>query len=385
MAGSGPPYHEGARQLQDRFDTPPPRRPPRRAFAARAAHLDVDRAFIERMDMFFLATADAEGRPQCSYKGGDPGFVRVARRADARLPELRRQRDVPLAGQRRVNPHVGLLFIDFERPSRLRLNGDATIDDDDPLLTDYPGRAARRPGRVRRRSSPTARGTSTGSSSSSGRSTCRRRDASRRSRTGSAPSGPRTSCPTLSSCVHNYLLQLCVQQLTGEHERHEARRSPPHHDDHRRRPEERRVLRRRPRAAAGQEDRQLRPARGLPPVLRRRARRARIDPHLVRVRGRAAGPPRHRRHPHDPARRRLDAALDFWAERLAAKGYAEHARRAVAALRATTTACASSSSWPTTATRRCAPSTPRSRPSTRSSASRARAPTAPSTTSRRSC
>ena len=36
-----------------------------------------DRAFIEGCDMFFIATADAAGQPQCSYKGGDPGFVRV--------------------------------------------------------------------------------------------------------------------------------------------------------------------------------------------------------------------------------------------------------------------------------------------------------------------
>ncbi len=40
-----------------------------------------------------------------------------------------------------VNPHVGMLFIDFtaERPSRLRVNGTASIDEDDPLRA--PGRA----------------------------------------------------------------------------------------------------------------------------------------------------------------------------------------------------------------------------------------------------
>ena len=72
--------------MQDRFDT---RRLADR-IDERIVHDTIDeddRAFIEGADMFFIATADAEGRPQCSYKGGEPGFVRVARRADDRVPE----------------------------------------------------------------------------------------------------------------------------------------------------------------------------------------------------------------------------------------------------------------------------------------------------------
>src|SRR3979490_2752743 len=67
-------FHAGSRSLQDRFGT--------RRRAARIPEKCVkdrrepgDRAFVERADMFFLATADSEGRPSCSYKGGDPGFV----------------------------------------------------------------------------------------------------------------------------------------------------------------------------------------------------------------------------------------------------------------------------------------------------------------------
>jgi hypothetical protein len=33
---------------------------------------------------------------------------------------------------------VGLLFIDFERPNRMRLEGVATLHDDDPLLAEWP-------------------------------------------------------------------------------------------------------------------------------------------------------------------------------------------------------------------------------------------------------
>ena len=69
-------YHPGMRALQDRFDT---RRLADRLDEklGRNAFTDQDKAFIESRTLFFLATADAEGRPDCSYKGGVPGFVRV--------------------------------------------------------------------------------------------------------------------------------------------------------------------------------------------------------------------------------------------------------------------------------------------------------------------
>jgi predicted pyridoxine 5'-phosphate oxidase superfamily flavin-nucleotide-binding protein len=92
------------------------------------------------MDMFFLATADEEGRPQCSYKGGDPGFVRVLDERTIAFPNYDGNGMYLSMGNVNVNPHVGLLFIDFtsERPSRLRLNGLASIDENDELLATYP-------------------------------------------------------------------------------------------------------------------------------------------------------------------------------------------------------------------------------------------------------
>jgi hypothetical protein len=100
-----------------------------------------DRAFIERMDMFFLATADAEGHPQCSYKGGEPGFVRVLDDHTVAFPNYDGNGMYLSMGNAVQNPSVGMLFIDFvaERPSRLRLNGVASIDDHDPLIEAYPG------------------------------------------------------------------------------------------------------------------------------------------------------------------------------------------------------------------------------------------------------
>jgi len=134
-------YHDGARRLQDRFDT---RRLADRLaerFLQRAEIDDDDRAFIERMDMFFLATADAEGRPQCSYKGGEPGFVRVLDATTIAFPNYDGNGMYLSMGNLAVNPHVGMLFVDFtaQRPSRLRVNGVASVEEDDPLVASYPG------------------------------------------------------------------------------------------------------------------------------------------------------------------------------------------------------------------------------------------------------
>ena len=129
-------YNHGSRGLQDRFDT--------RRLADRIGERmrdridDDDRAFIERCDMFFLATADAEGRPQCSYKGGDPGFVRVLDERTIAFPNYDGNGMYLSAGNALVNAHVGLLFIDFERRKRMRLNGIASQSGDDPLLPEYP-------------------------------------------------------------------------------------------------------------------------------------------------------------------------------------------------------------------------------------------------------
>ena len=130
-------FHQGSRDLQDRFDT--------RRLADRIESLLVqdhlnrdDAAFIESRDMFFLATADEEGRPNCSYKGGDSGFVRALDPTTIAFPSYNGNGMYLSAGNLLRNPHVGLLFIDFEHRSRMRLNGVARIEKDDALLATYP-------------------------------------------------------------------------------------------------------------------------------------------------------------------------------------------------------------------------------------------------------
>jgi predicted pyridoxine 5'-phosphate oxidase superfamily flavin-nucleotide-binding protein len=130
-------YHDGSRSLQDQFDT--------RALADRIDELLVtdtigegERAFIEDRDMFFLATADAEGRPTCSYKGGEPGFVRVPDPHTVVFPIYDGNGMYLSTGNVLVNPNVGMLFLDFEQGNRMRLEGTASIDLDDPLRAEYP-------------------------------------------------------------------------------------------------------------------------------------------------------------------------------------------------------------------------------------------------------
>lgn len=136
-----PAYNLGSRSLQDRFDTRRLADRLEEKFLSRPLIDDDDRAFIERMDMFFLATADADGRPQCSYKGGDPGFVRVLDERTVAFPNYDGNGMYLSIGNVLLNPHVGMLFIDFvaARPSRLRLNGIASVEDQDELLDRYPG------------------------------------------------------------------------------------------------------------------------------------------------------------------------------------------------------------------------------------------------------
>ena len=131
-------YHEGSRQLQDRFET---RRLADRLVevTVHGAFTDADRAFIESRPLFFLATADAEGRPDCSYKGGRPGFVRVVDPETLAFPSYDGNGMFKSLGNILLNPHVGLLFIDFEAPRRIRVNGRATLHADDPLLGEFVG------------------------------------------------------------------------------------------------------------------------------------------------------------------------------------------------------------------------------------------------------
>jgi predicted pyridoxine 5'-phosphate oxidase superfamily flavin-nucleotide-binding protein len=132
-------YHAGNRELQDQFDS---RRISDRLEEklTRTAFTADDKAFIESVIYFFLSTADADGRPDCSFKGGSPGFVRVTGESELAFPDYDGNGMFKSLGNVLLNPNVGLLFIDLhERPRRLRVNGTATVSRDDPLLAETVG------------------------------------------------------------------------------------------------------------------------------------------------------------------------------------------------------------------------------------------------------
>jgi predicted pyridoxine 5'-phosphate oxidase superfamily flavin-nucleotide-binding protein len=88
--------------------------------------------------MFFLATVDHRGYPTCSYKGGDPGFVRVLDERSIAFPNYDGNGMYLSMGNVAAQHKVGLLFIDWENPQRVRIHGDASVDFEDPLTADFP-------------------------------------------------------------------------------------------------------------------------------------------------------------------------------------------------------------------------------------------------------
>jgi uncharacterized protein len=100
---------------------------------------DRERAFIESRDMFFLATVDHAGNPTVSYKGGDPGFIRALDTHTLAFPLYDGNGMFLSAGNLKATARVGLLFIDFETPQRLRVQGTASLRADPQALGGFVG------------------------------------------------------------------------------------------------------------------------------------------------------------------------------------------------------------------------------------------------------
>jgi predicted pyridoxine 5'-phosphate oxidase superfamily flavin-nucleotide-binding protein len=131
-------YSAEHRALQRRFDTS--------RLADRVEELvvrpeipDEYKGFIESRDMFFLTSVDHRGYPTCSYKGGTPGFVRVTDPKTIVFPSYNGNGMFLSMGNIAANQKIGLLFIDFETPHRVRVHGVAVVDQNDRLLEEFPG------------------------------------------------------------------------------------------------------------------------------------------------------------------------------------------------------------------------------------------------------
>jgi predicted pyridoxine 5'-phosphate oxidase superfamily flavin-nucleotide-binding protein len=131
-------YSDSHRNLQRRFDSE--RLADRLEDRLCRDHLTEDDChFIGRLDMFFLATVDAAGQPSCSYKGGDPGFVRIIDGHTLVFPNYDGNGMFLSMGNLAAHANVGLLFIDFVRPQRLRIHGIARIIEADAITPAYAG------------------------------------------------------------------------------------------------------------------------------------------------------------------------------------------------------------------------------------------------------
>lgn len=129
-------YDDSHRALQDRYGTRP--------IADRIEQValettisEANRGFIESRDMMFVATTDRQGRPTVSYKGGQPGFVRVLGPTALAFPSYDGNGMFLSAGNAAASGLIGLLFIDFQTPNRLRVQGRASVVADDPLTPTF--------------------------------------------------------------------------------------------------------------------------------------------------------------------------------------------------------------------------------------------------------
>ncbi|MBZ4201040.1 MAG: pyridoxamine 5'-phosphate oxidase family protein [Methylotenera sp.] len=129
-------YGEQHRLIQDAFGT--------RGMADRVEELvcrsefdDGAKGFIESVNMFFLSSIDHQGRPTVSFKGGDAGFVKVLDSTTLIFPSYDGNGMFFSMGNISTNPQVGLLFISFETPNRLRVQGSASLSKDPALLAHY--------------------------------------------------------------------------------------------------------------------------------------------------------------------------------------------------------------------------------------------------------
>ena len=129
-------YGDQHRALQDQFETRKMADLIEQAIVKTALD-ERDKQFVSTRDMFFLSTLDHHGRPTVSYKGGDAGFIKIVDDQTIAFPSYDGNGMYYSMGNLAGNPEVGMLFIDFETPNRMRLQGRASIVPNDPLLAAY--------------------------------------------------------------------------------------------------------------------------------------------------------------------------------------------------------------------------------------------------------
>ncbi len=132
-------YTESQKELQASFDSRKLAERIEQAIVTDQIVPELHQPFIESRDFFFLATVNARGEPTVSHKGGPVGVVTVVDATTLAFPSYDGNGMFLSMGNIAETAKIGMLFIDFETPNRMRVQATATISTDDPLLAKYPG------------------------------------------------------------------------------------------------------------------------------------------------------------------------------------------------------------------------------------------------------
>lgn len=129
-------YSNEHRALQEKFGTTKMAD----RIAELASHVEFNddaKGFIEHSEMFFLTTINDKGEPTVSYKGGDMAFVKVLDSKTLIFPSYDGNGMFLSMGNIKGNANIGMLFISFEMPHRIRVQGTASISQEPTLLAHY--------------------------------------------------------------------------------------------------------------------------------------------------------------------------------------------------------------------------------------------------------
>lgn len=134
-------YTGGSRRLQRLFGTEQ-----LAAHLARRYVLDqleiAHQTWIRGADAVYVATVDSRGHPECSYKGGLPGFIQVPDSRTLEIPSYNGNGMYRTLGNAAAQAWIGLLFLFPDEPAKLRVNGVCAVLTDPAALATHTGAEA---------------------------------------------------------------------------------------------------------------------------------------------------------------------------------------------------------------------------------------------------
>lgn len=92
------------------------------------------RQFLDAIDTFFFATADAEGRPYVQHRGGPPGFLKVLGTNTLAFADFAGNRQYITLGHLKENDRAHIFILHYATRQRVKLWGRARVVENDPEL-----------------------------------------------------------------------------------------------------------------------------------------------------------------------------------------------------------------------------------------------------------